>query len=88
MKALRWAVDALAKAGTLSIICVYPPTTYSFPIGAAMNKKLTINMGNCNHRKYLPHLVELVRTGALVPSALISQVENIEDAIDAYRRFD
>ena len=87
-QALRWAVEALAKAGTLSIIGVYPPTMEAFPIGMAMNKNLTINMGNCNHRKYLPHLVELVRTGAVVPSALISQVENIEDAIEAYRRFD
>jgi len=87
-QALRWAVEALAKAGTLSIIGVYPPTMESFPIGLAMNKNLTINLGNCNHRKYIPHLVELVRTGAVVPSAVISQVENIEDAVDAYRSFD
>lgn len=45
-------------------------------------------MGNCNHRKYLPHLVELVRTGAVVPSALITQVQDIENAVDAYRAFD
>ncbi len=86
-QALRWAVEGLAKAGTLSIIGVYPPTMEAFPIGMAMNKNLTITMGNCNHRKYLPHLVELVRTGAVVPSALITQVENVEDAIDAYRAF-
>jgi threonine dehydrogenase-like Zn-dependent dehydrogenase len=85
---LRWAVEGLAKAGTLSIIGVYPPTMDAFPIGMAMNKNITINMGNCNHRKYIPHLVELVRTGAVVPSELISQVENIEDAVDAYRAFD
>lgn len=87
-QALRWAVEALAKAGTLSIIGVYPPTMEGFPIGMAMNKNLTLNMGNCNHRKYIPHLVELVRTGAVVPSELISQVEHIEDAVDAYRAFD
>ena len=29
-----------------------------------MNKNLTLKMGNCNHRKYIPQLVELVRTGA------------------------
>ena len=78
----------MAKAGTLSIIGVYPPTMESFPIGMAMNKNLTLNMGNCNHRKYIPHLVELVRTGAIVPSALVSQVEDIEDAVEAYRCFD
>jgi threonine dehydrogenase-like Zn-dependent dehydrogenase len=87
-QALRWGVEALAKAGTLSIIGVYPPTMDAFPIGMAMNKNLTINMGNCNHRKYIPHLVELVRTGAVVPSALITEVQNIEDAIEAYRSFD
>lgn len=87
-QALRWSVEAVAKAGTLSIIGVYPPTMEAFPIGMAMNKNLTITMGNCNHRKYLPRLVELVRTRAVVPSALITQVEDIEDAIDAYRAFD
>jgi threonine dehydrogenase-like Zn-dependent dehydrogenase len=85
---LRWAVESIAKAGTLSIIGVYPPTMEAFPIGMAMNKNLTINMGNCNHRKYLPHLVELVRVGAVVPSELLTQVEHIEDAVDAYRCFD
>src|SRR5579862_9480723 len=64
-QALRWAVEALAGAVTLSIIGVYPPTMDAFPIGMAMNKNLTINMGNCNHRKYIPHLVELVRIGAV-----------------------
>jgi threonine dehydrogenase-like Zn-dependent dehydrogenase len=87
-QALRWSVEGVAKAGTLSIIGVYPPTMEAFPIGMAMNKNLTINMGNCNHRKYLPRLVELVRTGAVVPSELITQVENVESAIDAYRAFD
>ena len=45
-------------------------------------------MGNCNHRKYLPKLIEIVRTGAVVPSELITQVENVEGAIAAYRAFD
>lgn len=87
-QALRWAVEALAKAGTLSIIGVYPPTMEAFPIGIAMNKNLSINMGNCNHRTYIPRLVELVRTGAVVPSKLITQVHDIEDAVEAYAEFD
>jgi threonine dehydrogenase-like Zn-dependent dehydrogenase len=32
---LSWAVEASAKAGTLSIIGVYPPTVRFFPIGIA-----------------------------------------------------
>jgi len=87
-QALQWAVQALAKAGTLSIIGVYPPAGESFPIGAAMNKNLTIRMGNCNHRKYVPDLVELVRTGAIDPTAIVTKREEMDSVIDAYKEFD
>ena len=85
---LIWAVKALAKAGTLAIIGVYPESARSFPIGMAMNRNLTINMGNCNHRKYLPRLIELVRTGAIDPTQVLTQREPITSAIEAYRAFD
>jgi threonine dehydrogenase-like Zn-dependent dehydrogenase len=84
----EWAVQAIAKAGTLSIIGVYPPTDQFFPIGMAMNKNLTINMGNCNHRKYIPELVELVRGGMTDPEEILTQATEISKAIDAYKAFD
>ncbi len=49
-------MECIAKAGTLGIIGVYPPAAESFPIGKAMNKNLSINAGNCNHRAYIPKL--------------------------------
>lgn len=85
---LVWSVEALAKAGTLSIIGVYPETMESFPIGKAMNKNITIKMGNCNHRKYLPHLIELVRTGAVDPTEVLTKREPLMSALDAYKAFD
>ena len=85
---LDWAVDGLAKAGTLSIIGVYPETARTFPIGKAMFKNLTLRMGNCNHRKYIPHLVELVRTGVVDPTKVLTQHDELSNAIDAYERFD
>ncbi|HYD60808.1 MAG TPA: zinc-dependent alcohol dehydrogenase [Noviherbaspirillum sp.] len=87
-QAQQWAIQALAKAGTLSIIGVYPPSDTSFPIGMAMNKNLTIRMGNCNHRKYIPHLIELVRTGAFDPTGIVTQQEPLTSVIDAYKAFD
>ena len=84
---LEWAVEAVAKAGTISIIGVYGEKN-SFPIGQAMNKNLTVTMGNCNHRRYIPQLVELVRSGVLTPSAVLTQVEPMTSAIDAYKAFD
>jgi threonine dehydrogenase-like Zn-dependent dehydrogenase len=38
---LQWAVEALAKAGTLAIIGVYPETMNRFPIGQAVEKNRT-----------------------------------------------
>ncbi len=87
-QALLWAVETLAKAGTLSIIGVYPHQMKTFPIGMAMNKNLTLKMGNCNHRKYIPKLLELVRSGVVDPTAILSNVEPISSAIEAYRQFD
>lgn len=85
---LDWAVKAIAKAGTLAIIGVYPPTMTVFPTGAAMNRNLTVNMGNCNHRKYIPKLVNLVRNRTIDPQTLLTRVEPISDVIEAYKAFD
>ena len=84
---LEWAVQAVAKAGTISIIGVYGELD-SFPIGDAMEKNLTLTMGNCNHRRYLPHLIELVRTGGLDPAEILTQVEPMTSVIEAYKAFD
>ncbi len=85
---LRWAVDACAKAGTLAIVGVYPQAAMTFPIGQAMNKNLTVTMGNCNHRRYVPELVEMVRTGRVNPRAVLTQAGPLTSAIEAYQSFD
>ncbi|MGI4827540.1 MAG: zinc-dependent alcohol dehydrogenase [Janthinobacterium lividum] len=85
---LEWGVESVAKAGTMSIIGVYPPPLKSFPIGMAMNKNLTLRMGNCNHRKYLPHLIDLVRSGVFHPEQFFTEKVPMVSAIDAYRHFD
>ena len=87
-QALRWAVDSLAKAGTLGIVGVYPATMTSFPIGTAMNRNLTINAGNCNHRHYIPHLLAMVAHGTVDPTRLLTEQEPMTDVLDAYREFD
>jgi threonine dehydrogenase-like Zn-dependent dehydrogenase len=87
-QAFEWEVNALDKAGTLSIIGVYPETVQFFPIGRAMNKNLSINMGNCNHRKYIPRLMEMVESGLIDPSNILTEVESLNSAIDAYKAFD
>jgi threonine dehydrogenase-like Zn-dependent dehydrogenase len=45
-------------------------------------------MGNCNHRKYIPKLLELVQTGSVDPTRVLTQREPLTSAIDAYKAFD
>ena len=85
---LRWATEALAKAGTLSIIGVYSENAMTYPIGQAMNKNLALNMGNCHHRKYIPDLVDMTAAGIVTPSELLTQLEPLTDAVEAFESFD
>jgi threonine dehydrogenase-like Zn-dependent dehydrogenase len=86
--AARWAVQMAAKAGTIGTVGVYPPQVQHYPFGEAFMKNLTLKLGNCNHRRYLPDLVSMVAAGRLDPTPLITRWVGTEDAIDAYRTFD
>lgn len=87
-QALDWAVQAVAKAGTISVIGVYPPAVHSFPIGEAMMKNLTINSGNCNHRRYLPELIDIVSSGRMHLAPNLSHHLPFDQVLDAYEAFD
>jgi threonine dehydrogenase-like Zn-dependent dehydrogenase len=86
--ALFWEVECLAKAGLLSIVGVYPQTVKLFPIGQAMMKNLRIHMGNCNHRSYIPMLIDLVQSGEVHPTKILTNVEPFTSIIDAYQAVD
>jgi threonine dehydrogenase-like Zn-dependent dehydrogenase len=88
MQALQWAVDAIAKSGTLAIIGVYPARFEAFPIGKAFDKNLTIKMGVCHHRRYIPKLVQMVAAGEVDPALAMSRQEALVSATEAYQSFD
>jgi threonine dehydrogenase-like Zn-dependent dehydrogenase len=84
----QWAVQAVAKAGSIGIIGVYPPGFSEFPIGEAMNKNLTIQMGNCPHRRFVPKLLWMVGRGDLDPTRFITQHSDPMSMVQAYEQFD
>ncbi len=87
-QAFEWAVDISAKAGTIVVVGVYPSGDRFFPIGRAMNRNLTVRMGNCPHRRYLPELIDLIRAGIIDPTEVLTQQTPLANAVDAYRHFD
>jgi threonine dehydrogenase-like Zn-dependent dehydrogenase len=85
---LRSAVDLVGKCGVISIIGVYAEKSNTFPIGKAMNKNLKIVMGNCHHRAYIPYLLQLVQSGVIDPTEILTQREPMTNVIEAYKQFD
>ena len=85
--ALNWSIDAVRPGGRVSIIGVYGPPWNLIPIGSAMNKGLTIKTGQCDVKRYQPHLLEHIRKGHFEPTAIITHRFRLEDAAEAYRLF-
>lgn len=78
----------VAKGGTVGVVGVYPPGMGAFPIGLAMSKNLTVRMGNCNHRRYLPDLIDMVASGRISLAPNLTQQETLDGIVDAYKAFD
>ncbi len=87
-QASQWAVEAIAKAGTIGVVGVYPETFSSYPFGAAFMKNLAIRTGNCPHRRYIPELLRMTATGAVDPAKVLTQHQRLTSAIEAFETFD
>ncbi|QRK06646.1 glutathione-dependent formaldehyde dehydrogenase [Archangium violaceum] len=85
-EALRQAIRACRKGGTLSILGVYGVMD-KFPIGVIMNKGLTVRTAQQHGQKYLPRLLEHVKRGELDPSFLVTHRFSLEDAPRGYEMF-
>jgi threonine dehydrogenase-like Zn-dependent dehydrogenase len=85
---LRWAVQAIEKTGIISIIGVYTPLLEVFPLGAAMEKNVTVTMGNCNHRAYFPLLLDWVQEEKIDLVPFMTQTMPFDEIVEAYKHFD
>jgi threonine dehydrogenase-like Zn-dependent dehydrogenase len=85
--ALRQAILACRKGGTVSIPGVYGGLADKIPLGAMMNKALTLKTGQTHVHRYLGPLLDRIRNGDLDPSFVITHTLPLEDAPSAYDMF-
>jgi threonine dehydrogenase-like Zn-dependent dehydrogenase len=85
--ALRAAIFACAKGGTVSIPGVYGGFLDKFPLGSAFAKGLTLKMGQTNVHRYLPRLLEFIVSGKIDPSFVITHRVPLNDAAELYKTF-
>jgi threonine dehydrogenase-like Zn-dependent dehydrogenase len=84
---LRQAIMACKKGGTVSVPGVYAGLIDTVPMGAFMNKGLTMKTGQTHMMRYMKPLLERVQAGDIDPSFVISHRLPLDSAPDAYRMF-
>jgi threonine dehydrogenase-like Zn-dependent dehydrogenase len=84
---LTECITAVRKCGRVSIIGVYSGTTNHFPIGAMMEKGLTVRGGQCPAQKYWNLCLKKLQSGEMDPTFLITHKGKLSDAPDLYTKF-
>ena len=85
--ALRQAILACRSGGTVSVAGVYSGFIDKFPMGAIVNRSLTIKSGQTHVHKYLRPLLERIERGDIDPSFVISHRMRLDDASEGYEIF-
>jgi threonine dehydrogenase-like Zn-dependent dehydrogenase len=85
--ALRDAILACRPGGIVSMMGVYGGLMDKFPIGALMNKGLTLKTGQCHVHRYLKPLYEHIREGRIDPSFVVTHRLGLDLAPDAFETF-
>ncbi|MEO8048186.1 MAG: zinc-dependent alcohol dehydrogenase [Nitrospirota bacterium] len=84
---LREAMMCCRKGGTISVPGVYLGFLDKIPFGAAMNKGLTLKMGQTHMQRYMRPLLERIEKGEIDPSFIITHRLKLADAPDGYKTF-
>jgi threonine dehydrogenase-like Zn-dependent dehydrogenase len=84
--ALREAMMACRKGGTLSVIGVYGAID-KFPLGLIINKGLTLRAAQQHGQRYMPRMFEHLQRGELDTSFLITHRMSLEEAPRGYQMF-
>jgi threonine dehydrogenase-like Zn-dependent dehydrogenase len=85
-EALREAIMACRKGGTLAILGVYGVMD-KFPVGVMMNKGLTVRTAQQHGQAYVDRLLDHVVKGELDPSFLITHRMSLEESPHGYEMF-
>lgn len=85
--ALRDAMLACRKGGTVSVPGVYGGFVDKLPLGAVMNKALTIKSGQTHVQRYMRPLLERIEKHEIDPSFVITHRVRLDEAPEAYATF-
>ncbi|HEX8627411.1 MAG TPA: zinc-dependent alcohol dehydrogenase, partial [Catenuloplanes sp.] len=82
--ALREAIMACRNGGIVSVVGVYGGFLDKFPMGAVINRSLTIKAGQCHVQRYMKPLLQRIRQGHIDPSFVISHRMTLSQAPEGF----
>jgi len=75
------------KFGTVSVIGVYTGFANHFPVGAMMEKDLTVNGGQSPTQKYWKYCLEKIQSGEMDPEFIITDRGYLKNGPELYKKF-
>jgi threonine dehydrogenase-like Zn-dependent dehydrogenase len=85
--ALREAILACRSGGTISVAGVYGGFVDKFPMGAIVNRSLTIKSGQTHVHRYMRPLLNRIERGEIDPTFVITHRRRLHDAPEAFEVF-
>lgn len=84
---IREAIWCCRKGGTISMPGVYIGFADKIPLGAFMNKGLTLKTGQTHMKRYTKPLLEKIEKGEIDPSAIITHNRQLAEGPELYKTF-
>jgi threonine dehydrogenase-like Zn-dependent dehydrogenase len=84
---LRQAIMCCRKGGSISVPGAYVGAPDKIPMGAFMNKGLTMKSGQTHMQRYLAPLLRKIEAGEIDPSFVITHRIPLSEAPEAYKMF-
>ncbi|MCP9949580.1 zinc-dependent alcohol dehydrogenase [Actinomadura madurae] len=85
--AVREAIYACRKGGSVFVLGVFGGAVDKFPLGALMNKGLTLRGAQMHGQRYIPMLLDRIAKGELSTRHLATHELPLDDAPHAYDMF-
>jgi threonine dehydrogenase-like Zn-dependent dehydrogenase len=85
--AVREAIIACRKGGSVFVLGVFAGMADKFPLGALMNKGLTLRGAQMHGQRYIPMLLERMVNGELETDHLATHVMSLDEGPRGYEMF-
>jgi len=85
--ALREAIMSCRNGGIVSVVGVYGGLVDKFPMGALMNRGLSIRTGQCHVQRYLRPLLQRIENDEIDPSFIVTHRLPLDEAPRGYDLF-